>query len=314
MQREIKVGSISWIDEDPNPVWTSAQAGLLEPAWVAKTYLGLAATKNDAPPKSLPDFKGYQAKKDFRSLTYCKFYLDIDDATGTINEFRVLDAVHDGGWTPFFKLRHWPLSIMSIDKDILFNWKPAQGEASSLSLVNTQARHKCTTIKGVSPAETVLVNALIKFRAGSHTDDVGVDVVGCPFHVPWVWCETLLTFASGKLKLYGVGSLFPSHAWYLDDNQVKTTQQLADDTFPLSWTKTIALNPSLQMIPDPLYVTVPTGPTIVLSALKIYPILSAGAPASSSSKQAPLADEAGRTGPVDAHRYTVTAGTMVTWP
>ena len=46
MQRDIKVGSISWINELPNPVWFSGKAAILDPAWVPKTYMGLAATAN----------------------------------------------------------------------------------------------------------------------------------------------------------------------------------------------------------------------------------------------------------------------------
>jgi hypothetical protein len=314
MNREVKVGSISWINGKPNPVWTSAQAATLEPAWIPKTYLGLAATKNDPPPNSLSDFKGYQAKQDFRALTYCKFSVDLDDATGRINSFRVLDAVHDPGWTPFFKLRHWPASTMSIDTEILFGWKAYQGEASSNSLVNTQARHANSVFAKTGTDETVLVNALIKFRAGKHTDDIGVDTVECPFHVPWVWCETLLTYSPSakKLKLYGKGSIFPSHAWYLDDSQLGTVPEASDSTFPISFTKTVALNPSLQVIPDPMWVTVPTGPTIVVSSLNVYPVLCSGAPA--SGPQAPLADEGKNSGPVDSHPFTVSAGKAFTSP
>src|SRR5262249_36303325 len=211
--------------------------------------------------------------------TYCHFFIDIDDATGKVNDFRVLDAVHDGGWTPFFKLRRWPLTGLSLDGDILFNWKPAQGEASPLSLVNTLARHKNSVLTGQGSGETVLVNALIKFRAGSHTNSVGINNVGAPFHVPWVWCETLLTFAGGKLKLYGQGTVFPSHAWYLDDGQVATVAQVGDSSFPLSWTKIICLNPTLQVVPDPMCIEVPSTPSIVVSSLKIFPVLSAGVPA-----------------------------------
>jgi hypothetical protein len=61
--------------------------------------------------------------------------------------------------------------------------------------------------------ETVLVNAVIKFRAGQHTDSIGIQNVGSPFHVPWVWCELLRTHRFGTFTLYGRGSVFPSHAW-----------------------------------------------------------------------------------------------------
>jgi hypothetical protein len=32
------------------------------------------------------------------------------------------------------------------------------------------------------------VNGLIRFRAGEHTDDVGV-AIGSPYHMPCVWNE-----------------------------------------------------------------------------------------------------------------------------
>ena len=44
-----KVGSISWIKLDPNPVTFAISGVILEPAWVPKTYIGLAATANDDP-------------------------------------------------------------------------------------------------------------------------------------------------------------------------------------------------------------------------------------------------------------------------
>jgi hypothetical protein len=38
------------------------------------------------------------------------------------------------------------------------------------------------------PGERLLVNGLIRFRAGKHTDDVGV-AIGSPYHMPCVWNE-----------------------------------------------------------------------------------------------------------------------------
>ena len=195
--------------------------------------------------------------------------------------------------------------------DIWMSWKAWPGEASPLSLVNTQARHKSTTITGVPANETVLVNALVKFRAGSHTDATGVSTdVGCPFHVPWVWCETLLTFTKGNLKLYGRGSIFPTHIWYLDDAQKLKQPQVGDTSFPLTYTKKVSLWPLA-----PTSIAVPTMPTIVVRNLQIYPVLSAGAPAVPDSAQMPpLSDEAKQSGPVDTHAYTVSGDSILTSP
>ena len=102
MKKEIKIGSVSWISDTPNPMYSTLQTQTLAPDWVPKTYLGLSATSNSTPSAPLPDFKAYQGKKDFRAMTYCHITVDIDDATGQINSttFSVRDAFHDGGWTP----------------------------------------------------------------------------------------------------------------------------------------------------------------------------------------------------------------------
>ena len=94
MQREIKVGTVSWINDIPNPMYSTLQTQTLSPEWILKTYLGLSATSNSAPPVSLTDFKSYQGEKDFRAMTFCHFHVDIDESTGRINSFRVLDAFH----------------------------------------------------------------------------------------------------------------------------------------------------------------------------------------------------------------------------
>jgi hypothetical protein len=112
MQRDIKVGSISWINESPNPVWFSGKAAILDPAWVPKTYMGLAATANHKPPDTISDFKAYQNDKDFRALMYCHLRVTIDDSTKQISKVEVLDAVHDPGWNRLLRpeIIRWPYS------------------------------------------------------------------------------------------------------------------------------------------------------------------------------------------------------------
>ena len=107
-----------------------------------------------------------------------------------------------------------------------------EGELSPLSGVVPSGRHKNSTIIGVPATETVLANLLVKFRAGAITDSVGVSAVGCPYHVPWVWCETVLTYAAGQFKIYGRGSIFPTHAWYLNGRQMVLQPRVGDPTFP----------------------------------------------------------------------------------
>jgi hypothetical protein len=306
MIREIKIGSISWINEQPSPIWFSGKAAMLDPDWVPKTYMGLRATANSPPPDSIGDFIAYQGEKDFRALMYCHLRVTVDEAAKRVTNVEVLKAVHDPGWTPAFKVRRFPAAGLRFwDMDI-WSFKEHAGEASPISVVRTQARHPNSTLTSIGAAETVLVNGVIKFRAGANTDRVGVQSVKCPYHVPWVWCEMALTYTpAGQFKLYGRGSIFPTHCWYLDGVKVKTKDQVGDSSFP---TASIVLGaggpgPYLE-IPQPLTINVP--------ALKLYPVLSKGAPA--SSPQPPAADDAGRAGAVDTHPYTVAGGEAVTSP
>ena len=198
------------------------------------------------------DFVAYQKSQDYRAITYCPITFYFDDATDSVTSYRVDGAFVDGGWTPDFKMTSYPSTLLSFDMDI-YSADAYPGEASPLSFVTIRARHKNTAITGVSPDETVLVNSLIKFRAGAHTDNIGVNSVGCPWHVPWVWCEALLTYAKGRFYVYGRGSIFPSHAWYLNDQQVMKTKEAGDATFPSS-TFSISLwpmQPRVVSIPNP---------------------------------------------------------------
>jgi hypothetical protein len=275
---DIEVGSVSWIAGIPSPVGFSAQALYLDPDWIPKTYMGLAATANPTPASAISDFKTFQATKQFRAMLYCRFKADIDATTNVTNSFTVVDAVHDGGWTPPFDRSKFPLTHLKPDKH-MSDPNFYQGEASPLSLVNTQARHKNSVLTSVGVGEVVLVNGLVKFRAGKHTDDIGVKDVGCPFHVPWVWCEFLLTYRSGNFTFTGKGSIFPSHAWYFNASCVYTQTEVTDPVFPKS---------------GPL--------TINKFGLKLYPVLSVGATVAGA--QTPLSGESAKTGPVDTHSNT----------
>jgi hypothetical protein len=307
MHHDIKVGTVSWISGKVNPMLTAAQAAVLSPDWVPKTYLGLVGTSNSAPPASLSDFKAFQAKKDFRALTYCHLSFDADPVTHAISNFKVHDAVHDPGWTPPFKVRNWPSTALSFDTNIYsFAWH--QGEASPLSVVNTQSRHKNTMLKALPPDETVLVNGLIKFRAGKHTDDIGVNSVKSPYHVPWVWCELLVTYFKGAIKLYGQGSVFPSHAWYLNGTQVKTVAELADASFPL---KAACISQPSAANPLAPKICLPTN-EIEVTSLKLYKVLATGA--SASGAQPPASGDASRSGQVATHPNTVSGGSLVSSP
>jgi hypothetical protein len=148
MQVNVKVGHVSWINDQPNAIYASYQCEMLEPDWAPKTFLGLSATSNDPSPDPLTDFRGYQNVHDFRSMTYCEFNVGIDVSTGKVVSFKVIDAFHDGGWTKAFQMRHWPSTVFSFDMSIYSNSEYA-GEFSPLSVVATQARHQNSTITTV---------------------------------------------------------------------------------------------------------------------------------------------------------------------
>ena len=132
--------------------------------------------------------------------------------------------------------------------------------------------------------EVVCVDALIKFRAGSHTDDIGTSGdVGSPFHVPWVWCEFLVTYNKGMFTLTASGLIFPTHYFYVQGKRVLAQDEVGDLTLPRKG----AVKGSL---------------TINETALNLYPVLKKGAPA--SGPQASLAAETGLPGPVTKHLFT----------
>jgi hypothetical protein len=317
MQRELAVGSVSWINETPNPVWWAIKAKLLDPAWLVKTYIGLVATANPPPPSNIDDFKAFQDGRQFRALTFCRIRVTIDDSSQSVTAVEVLDAVRDPGWTPPFKVSSYPTTGVFTLLDgwtaftRVWSFQYHQGEASPLSLVNTQARHNNTTITSISPDETMLVNSLIKFRAGNFTDEVGTKTVGCPYHVPWVWCETVLTYARGNFNLYGRGSIFPSHAWYLDGQQVMQRAQVSDTSFPSKRVQILPVPPSIPYM-GPRLPPIPNPLSIDAGGLAIYPVLSKGAPA--TGPQVALSADGGLTGSVETHPYTVAGGPVVTPP
>jgi hypothetical protein len=153
--------------------------------------------------------------------------------------------------------------------------------------------------------ETMLVNGLIKFRAGENTDRIGVHSVGCPFHVPWVWCEMALTWNGSRFRLHGRGSIFPTHHWYLGGRRVASVEQVGDSSFP-SFPATV-WPPAHIPAPVPR-ISIPRPLTINVNALQLYPVLSKGAPA--SGPQTPLSGDRSRSGAVDGHPNTVAAGSI----
>jgi hypothetical protein len=153
------------------------------------------------------------------------------------------------------------------------------GEKSSVSTI-VPGLHPNNVIT-LDMNERALVSGLIKYRAGNHTDTIGIHEVNSPFHVPWVWNEFVLSYADGQYKLHLAATTFPTTYWYLNNNLVWKMGQVVDRSIP----RRAPLSP------------------ISVEKMLIYPVLSAGAPA--QAVQSPLEMENGLVGPVDKHPYTV---------
>ena len=162
MRRELTVASVSWINETPNPISLAAEATLYDPEWVPKTYLGLVATANGDPGDNIADLPGFQKSKNFRAMTYCR--IAFEESPSGISAFQVIDAFHDPGFTPPFKMRNWPSTLLSFDRSVYsFAWYA--GEASPLSKVYTQSRHANTTLPALGAGEIVGLDCAVPFDA-----------------------------------------------------------------------------------------------------------------------------------------------------
>lgn len=216
LQRDIKLTSVSWIDKQNLPVismWSSSISAL-RGYWPTRVMMGLIATSNDRPPKTLTsDFYG---GTDFRALITYRLKPDSTFDQKDLNP----------GFTPEFD----PTKLVgdTLAKHLLPTSKLSKGQKSALSQVVTGALHPNSSLSLPEGAE-VLSSALIKFRAGPETNERGIGdgLTGAnsPFHVPWVWCEHAVIRRGDSIRLITNGSRFPSHAWYLDDKRVHTMLQ-----------------------------------------------------------------------------------------
>ncbi len=304
MWYKINFGTVSWIDPQYLPSWMGAHnlGQTFEHLWVVKAMIGLTATANySPPPSSLPDVANYQPTRAYRALTSGYVGLEVDPKTKALrNLHKYRQSVADPGWTPPFARWRFPSAMVdSAARDRSYYL----GELSPLSEVMVGHRHPNGTLgTAAGPGEQTVAHALLKVRASSHVDDLGVSKVGAPFHVPWVWCELLLTYdqRTARLKLYGVGSIFPSHAWYLAGAQRFTTPQIGDSVIGDMRTSEN----------DHLGIGGPAGHTFVVrppEQLNLYRVFKKGAMA--IGPQTPLALESSQSAaPVTSHVYTVEAG------
>ena len=313
MSYEITVGVVGWIDPaGPWPIragngWMSKfsqmKAGLQDNTnGVVRTYMGLMATTNKAPATTL-DFPSYRKTKDFRAMVWA--HLRYDEITGGSGVTGVgyvgseaASKIVDPGFTPpvdtakvaaMGMLPFW----METQKNHVADRTWYAAEASPLSDIVLGARHPNSVLQGRGRGEAVIANGLIRFRAGPHTNKVGLDDANSQFHVPWVWAEFLLTsIGKGNVRCRGASSMFPTVAWYVNDRQAaRPHRQDTDTEFKFDfWTNKIDVN-----------------------QLHIWPVLKSGAPR--SMPEPSLNSDAafsGSTTPVTSLPYTCPGGGYVT--
>jgi hypothetical protein len=255
----IEFGSISLIRQPISPMWHLGQAAALSPDWIPKTYLGLLATSNADPPGAALDFAAHRRNKDFRAMMRARIDIALADTGTAIQSLAMRDDFLDPGWTPPFDRSISLLTRVYAPDPSMADPSFYEGELGRGSSISIGARHPNSLISADAVQGPVVVNALIFFRAGAHTDNIGITSVRAPFHVPWVYCEFLVFVAGDGFRMLCTGSSFPSHFFYVDGNLVDFIGEATDSSFPTSWR-------------HPL--------TIETSRLNLYPILAAGAPAS----------------------------------
>jgi hypothetical protein len=275
------IASVAWINAYPNPFqgqggvggYAVGQAGpigapILQPDWIPKVYMGLVATANPTPPRQMEALRTFRASKGYRALLAARIRIIRDNRTGEPLQAQVSDIIIDGGWTPPFNRNDFLLSYFggllgafNGDRGLQALNDPQyySGVASIASAVLT-TRHPNSALT-LPPGERLLVDGLIRFRAGAHTDNVGV-AVGSPYHVPWVWNEFAVTYGSGRINVYGLASAFPTTWWYVNGRRVKCELRVGDTSFPTTNMRTIDT-----------------------SRLNVYPAISIGAPAGNGAAQ-----------------------------
>jgi hypothetical protein len=319
----LSVAAVSWIDPffltDPDlrmlePDWAPGSS-LRETMWFARTLYALRCTGNPDPPPVLKDVRGvwrrlwrrgrleaevdvdtFREGPEFRAMLYASLIVEIDPQRDRV--LRAVKGRHftDPGWTRPFDLDRCPAGYLGFFEGNLTPLDRAAhpGEQSALSGCRYfPQRHPSSAVTAAGPHEQPVLNGLVKMRAGRQTDTIGVSKAHSPYHVPWVWCELLVTYHHGQFRLHGLGSEFPSHAWYVNERRVAVQPQTGDAAI--------------------LTRTVGGSREIDLARMNLHRVLSLGIPAKEPQSD-PGRDAA--TGPLPTHPHTAAPGRPVlyTWP
>ena len=215
----MEITSVSWIDKSNLPpvkvgmMWEALKGG--GKGWDDRATIGLIATTNPSPPALLGSVEIFQKGKQYRALTSIKLQEGKDGFVG--------EPILDPGWTPPFDKKKLP-TLAGLKPTPEEATKFHRGELSAISSASFGKKLFMSSLD-VHPLANVLAHVFIKFRAGEVTNKLGIEEAHSPYHVPWVCCETMLVKGSTGLFLYGRGSAFPSHVWYVNGERRMSTIQ-----------------------------------------------------------------------------------------
>jgi TPR repeat protein len=223
------VGVVAWIDSEHLPFIAPQDVAFAwdKRDWWNRVCIGLVGTTNNRPRGSISDLQEFRRAKQFRALMWGELYVKVDRATDRVIQCRLTDKVLDPGWTPPFNRGKVVLGgdIARFGPPAMRDPKFYPGELSPVSNIYTRKRHPNSAIT-LPGNEQVVADGLIKFRAGNHTDELGIRECGSPFHVPWTWSELAITYAgNGTFRAYTRGAVFPTHRWYVGGYEVWTALQ-----------------------------------------------------------------------------------------
>ncbi len=260
--RELDVRSCSWIDRErvENTILLFLKEKLKrsftgKTPWSYLVALGLAFTANTKPPDSLDDkedpwtIKGTRFFRQYRAMMMWRWGRCL--AGDKLDPGWTPPVLEGPGWEQWIdrlvpvlgrkllenvnkKIDIESYLKLCQDKENATNLKSlakkySRGEKSeNISSIKWNGWHpnsylvKCMQCK---ENEEVLLNAVIKFRAGKTVNTMGI-LLGSKHHVPWVWCEHALVKKDSEYWLHMAGSKFPSHTLYVNGRKEGTLKSI----------------------------------------------------------------------------------------